>query len=136
MLSFNYSEFVLTTPVTGGKKDKIDKVIENWYRKQARTIIVEQVNKYCKLLGVNFNRLVIKDTKTRWGSCSIKGNLNFNYNLIKMPKQILEYVVIHEVCHLKYLNHSKEYWNLVGKICPEYKDRIRWVKQNGLRFIK
>lgn len=134
-LLFNSEEFILTTPVNGSKQAKINEVIETWYRKQAKKRLIDQVNIYCEKLGVVYNKLVIKNTKTRWGSCSGKGNLNFNYNLIKMPKEILEYVVIHEVCHLKHLNHSKKYWDLVESLCPEYKERIRWVKQNAVGFI-
>jgi len=134
-LAFNFEEFILTTPIVGAKKAKIDTVVEAWYRKQAKKKIVEQVDRYCIKLLVHFNRMVIKDTKTRWGSCSSKGNLNFNYHLIKMPKEILEYVVIHEVCHLKHLNHSKEYWGLVESLCTDYKARVKWVKENGGGFI-
>ena len=134
-LTFNYSEFILTTPKSGVKQAKVNEVVEDWYRKQAKKYLINEVNIYCEKLGVKYNKLVIKNTKTRWGSCSSKGNLNFNYNLIKMPKEILEYVVIHEVCHLKHLNHSKEYWQLVKSLCVDYKERIRWVKENGLGFI-
>ena len=135
LLSFNYLEFVLTTPKNAVKQAKINEVIEDWYRKQAKRYLINVVNIYCEQLGVKYNKLVIKNTSTRWGSCSSKGNLNFNYHLIKMPRKILEYVVMHEVCHLKYLNHSKEYWELVGQMCPQYKERIKWIKQNGLGFV-
>jgi len=134
-LVFNYSQFVLTAPVKGIVKSKLEKVLIDWYKAKAKVEITNLVNFYIDKLGVNYNRIVLKNTKTRWGSCSSKGNLNFNYNLIKMPKDILDYVVIHEVCHLKHLNHSKEYWQLVKTMCPDYKEKIKWIKLNGGEYI-
>ena len=98
-------------------------------------IATDLTDKYSHKLKVRLCKIKFRYMKTRWGSCSSKGNLNFNYHLIKMPKEILEYVVIHEVCHLKHLNHSKEYWGLVESLCTDYKARVKWVKENGGGFI-
>jgi len=85
-----------------------------------------------KTYGYKFNKINIKNQKTRWGSCSIKRNLNFNYRLIYLPNRIIDYVVVHELCHLKEFNHSKRFWSLVEKGIPDYKDIKKEFKNKGL----
>ena len=80
-----------------------------------------RVQYYCNIMGVSVNRISIKDQKTRWGSCSSKGNVNFNYKLYYMPQALMDYVIVHELSHRKYMNHSNLFWNEVGKYCPEYR---------------
>ena len=80
-----------------------------------------RVQYYCNIMGVSVNRISIKDQKTRWGSCSSKGNVNFNYKLYYMPQELMDYVIVHELSHRKYMNHSDLLWNEVGKYCPEYR---------------
>jgi predicted metal-dependent hydrolase len=82
-------------------------------------------------IGVAFQGIRIKNTKTRWGSCSSKGNLNFNWKLMMAPPYAMEYVVIHELCHLKHLNHSKAFWALVSEHMPDYKKAETWLKNHG-----
>lgn len=77
----------------------------------------------------------MREQKTRWGSCSAAGNLNFNWKLILMPPEILDYVVVHELAHRKELNHSKAFWSVVEQILPDYKERRRWLKTEGALFI-
>jgi hypothetical protein len=79
-------------------------------------------------------KVVIKDQKTRWGSCSKKGNINLNWRLIMAPLHVIDYVVVHELCHLKVMNHSKDFWNLVESIQPNNHERRRWLKVNGNRL--
>ena len=80
-----------------------------------------RVQYYCNIMGVSVNRISIKDQKTRWGSCSSKGNVNFNYKLYYMPQALMDYVIVHELSHRKYMNHSDLFWNEVEKYCPEYR---------------
>lgn len=80
-----------------------------------------RVQYYCNIMGVSVNRISIKDQKTRWGSCSSKGNVNFNYKLYYMPQKLMDYVIVHELSHRKYMNHSDLFWNEVEKYCPEYR---------------
>lgn len=99
--------------------------------KKAHILIPQRVDYYAPMVGVGYNRIAIKDTKTRWGSCSGDGNLNFSYKLILMPMEILDYVVVHELCHRIHMNHSKEFWAEVERIIPDYKERRKWLKENG-----
>jgi predicted metal-dependent hydrolase len=87
----------------------------------ARKVVYNKVDKYSLELGLDYKKISIRNQKTRWGSCSKDGNLNFNYKIIFLPDHLQNYIIIHELCHLKELNHSKEFWNLVEKICPDYK---------------
>lgn len=89
------------------------------------------VKKYASLMGVTYNRITIRHQKTRWGSCTKTGNLSFNCLLMKMPENVRDYVIIHELAHRKELNHSSKYWAIVAEYCPWYKDAKLWLKDNG-----
>ncbi len=98
---------------------------------EAKTVIPGRVALYAKKIGVTYGRITIRHQKSRWGSCSTKGNLNFNCMLMHAPEEILDYVIIHELCHRKHMNHSPEFWAEVEKICPDYKKRRKWLGDNG-----
>lgn len=97
-------------------------------REKARRIITERVAYYRQFIQEPVGKIRIKDQKTRWGSCSSKGNLNFNWRLMLMPGELLDYVVVHELCHLKYMNHSPQFWAHVGEILPDYQERRRRLR--------
>jgi len=97
----------------------------------ARKIVQNKVDKYSHELSLSYQKISIRDQKTRWGSCSKMGNLNFNYKIILLPEHLQNYIVIHELCHLKELNHSKNFWNLVEKACPDYKKYRRELKNTN-----
>jgi len=101
-------------------------------RKQAGEIIKRRVKHLGSALNLEYGRIFIKDQKTLWASCSGKKNLNFSWRLAAAPAEILDYVVIHELCHLREMNHSKRFWGLVGESCPDYKARKKWLKDNGI----
>lgn len=105
--------------------------LEKWYRKEAADIIGEKAADYGKLLKVTFREIHIKDQRSRWGSCSSKKNLNFNFRLIMAPEPVLDYVVIHELCHLRHMDHSKSFWAMVESICPPYRQYRKWLKDYG-----
>lgn len=105
--------------------------VEAWYRAAARTVLRERAEAYAELLGVSFRRMAIKDTRSRWGSCSSKGNLNFSWRLMLAPREVMDYVVAHEVAHLRELNHSPAYWTIVESICPDYRTHRAWLRTNG-----
>ena len=93
------------------------------------------VKKYASLIGVTYGRITIRAQKTRWGSCTKTGNLSFNCLLMKMPENVRDYVIIHELAHRKELNHSSKYWAIVAEYCPWYKEAKQWLKDNGNRLL-
>ncbi len=104
-------------------------------KRLAKLIISDRVLSTAKRMGVSYNKIALRFQKSRWGSCSLKGNLNFNCLLALCPEEVIDYVIIHELCHLKYMNHSKSFWLLVEKHCPNYKTHKKWLKDNGEKFI-
>ena len=113
------------------EKTPSEKRLEAIYRKAAREYFPKRVSHYAHILGVTYGKISIRDQKTRWGSCSSEGNLSFNWRLILAPPDVLDYVVIHELCHRKEMNHSKEFWTLVESLMPDYKERRKWLRENG-----
>lgn len=102
---------------------------------EAAQIINARAAYFTPLLGVTYHRITIRTQRTRWGSCSGKGNLNFNRLLALVPMEVLDYVVVHELCHLKEMNHSPKFWALLESILPDYKQRKKWLKENGTALI-
>ncbi|MCM1008905.1 MAG: M48 family metallopeptidase [Ruminococcus flavefaciens] len=98
---------------------------------QALEVIPERVAYFAPLVGVNYGRITIRNQKSRWGSCSSKGNLNFNCLLMLMPPEVLDYVVVHELCHRKEMNHSSQFWAEVRKVLPDYEKQKSWLKEHG-----
>lgn len=105
-----------------------------WLIEKAEEKIKQRTKELCKVIDVNYNNIRIKDTKTRWGSCSSKGNLNFNYRIIMAPQVVMDYIIVHELCHLKHLNHGKEFWNTVAQYMPHYEMHKQWLKVNGIKL--
>ena len=91
-------------------------------KESARDFILSRLSYHNNFYNFKFNSVRIKNTKSRWGSCSTKKNLNFNYKLIFLPKELADYVIVHELCHLKQFNHSRAFWELVSKAIPDYKE--------------
>jgi len=108
--------------------------LENFYRDETRRIIEGLVELHNPDNAFKINKIFIKSQKTRWGSCSIKGNLNFNWKLSMAPPGVIEYVVVHELCHRIEMNHSKKFWKLVEDLCPKYKQHKTWLKNNEFRL--
>lgn len=97
--------------------------------------IPKRVSYYAKQIGVTYGRITIRNQKTRWGSCSSKGNLNFNCLLMLTSPEVIDYVVVHELCHRKEMNHSGAFWAEVEKVLPDYKEQVKWLKENGAQII-
>ena len=108
----------------------------HWYRLQALQYLRERTAFWAQILHVKFQRITIKDQRTRWGSCSSLHNLNYNWRIIMAPEPVIDYLVIHEVSHLVYLNHSAHFWNLVAQHDPHYKEHKLWLYQNGRRLFQ
>lgn len=107
------------------------KSLEKRYRKAAAEYIPGRVAYFRQFTGGTYDKVVIRDQKTRWGSCSSNKTLSFNYRLMLAPPQILDYVVVHELCHLTHMNHSSDFWKLVESVLPDYKERRKWLKEHG-----
>ena len=114
---------------------KLTEAEKNELRKNAKIVITKRVEFYSNIIGVEYNRISIKFQKTRFGSCSTKKNLNFNALIALMPPEILDYVIVHELSHLKEMNHSKLFWKEVEKIIPDYKSKRKWLKSNGTKYM-
>lgn len=102
---------------------------------RALTVIPQRVKQFAPLAGVTYGRITIRSQHTRWGSCSAKGNLNFNCLLMLTPPEVLDYVVVHELCHRKEMNHSPGFWAEVEALCPDYRTHRKWLKDNGGSLI-
>ncbi len=98
---------------------------------RAKRVFPPKVKKFAEIIGVTYGNITIRMQKSRWGSCSGKGNLNFNCLLMNAPEEIVDYVVVHELCHRKEMNHSPRFWAEVEKVLPDYKERRKWLKENG-----
>ena len=103
---------------------------------RAKKAIPERVAYYAPLVGVDYGRITIRTQKTRWGSCSSKGNLNFNCLLMLAPPEVLDSVVVHELCHRKHMNHSKAFYKEVLRVMPDYYEKHAWLKKNGSALMK
>jgi hypothetical protein len=102
---------------------------------QAADVLAEKVRYYAQQIGVTYGRITIRNQKTRWGSCSAKGNLNFNCLLMLAPEDVQDYVVVHELCHRKQMNHSRQFWSEVERILPDYNRHRQWLKDHGGALI-
>lgn len=99
---------------------------------QSKQFLPERVEYYAGSMGVTYGRITIRNQRTRWGSCSSKGNLNFNCQLMRLPEELIDYVVVHELCHRKEMNHSAAFWAEVEKVLPDYKERRKELKKQVL----
>jgi predicted metal-dependent hydrolase len=113
----------------------LKKLYENWLKEKAPKVFDSKVKKHSKRLGVRAKRIIVKDLRNRWGSLTKTGVININVNLLKAPEDIIEYIVLHELCHLKIKEHSHHYWDMLHKFMPSYQDKIEWLKVNGNNLI-
>lgn len=116
------------------EKKKIQELLLEWYKGEAKSLVKERIEFYMPQIKKPIGDIRIKSQKKRWGSCSSKGNLNFNWKIVMMPDEMFDYIIVHELCHLKHLNHSKLFWESVEKILPDYKIREKWIKENTLQL--
>ena len=103
---------------------------EHEVREQARAFIAERVGYFNKVFAFSYNRIFIKAHKRKWGSCSHRKNLNFNYRILFLPPPLADYIVAHELCHLQEMNHSKKFWSLMEKIMPDWRDRQKQLRRH------
>ena len=126
-LRFDGSVFTLAEKVTA----QAAVLFEKWYRLQARQVFTERVRVYARQYGFEYQKIRISSARTRWGSCSSKGTLSLTWRLIMAPADVIDYVIVHELVHLRHPNHSKDFWRGVEAILPDYKSRRKWLKDHG-----
>jgi len=114
---------------------RIQQYLQNWYRSRALERLQEKTNRYAQQIGVSPAGVSVRNFKSRWGSCDKQGQVVFNWNIIKAPHAIADYVVVHELCHLIHPNHSKDYWQLVGRFDGDYSEHRQWLKEKGVGLL-
>lgn len=114
----------------------IENLLSNWYKMQANIIVKDRVDKLAAKCSLFPTKSIIRNQKTRWGSCNSKKEIRLNWRLILMPYYVMDYIIIHELCHLKYMNHSKDFWSLVEKYDTNYKLAEIWLKENGINIMR
>lgn len=121
--------------VLASSQPQAAEVLEAWYRREARSYLAVRIAYFSRRHGFTSTSLRINSARTRWGSCNAqRGSLNFPWRLIMAPPEIVDYVVVHELCHLKQPNHSPDFWKEVETILPDYKIRRKWLKENSLKL--
>ena len=116
-------------------ESQIKAILREWYVKQFEVIIKDRISRYSSIIGVRPSKVTIKEQKTRWGSCSTKGNINLNWKLVMAPLEVVDYVIVHELSHMRRMDHSYKFWEIVGNILPEYSDRRKWLRVNGSKLF-
>ncbi len=105
--------------------------LRGWYIERARAVLTERTAHWAGALGVRPRRIFIREQKSRWGSCSSRGNVSYNWRVVMAPPAVVDYLVIHELCHMKEANHSAAFWRLVEEADPDYKEHRRWLRTHG-----
>ena len=113
----------------------LDAAQEKELRERAKSVLAQRTAYFARQIGVTYGKITVRDQKTRWGSCSQTGNLNFNFRLILAPSEVLDYVVVHELCHRRQMNHSTQFWQEVAQVLPDYRKRKAWLTENGWRLM-
>jgi hypothetical protein len=125
----NYQNKKLMAKIPSGHSFTSEDIYDIWLKHKAKLYLPERVKELSERSGFSYKKITIRSQKTRWGSCSAKGGLSFNYRLMKFRKEAIDYVIIHELCHLKEMNHSKKFWDLVEGFCPYYVNLKKELKQ-------
>lgn len=120
--------------MTKSAQPRAESVFEAWYKKQARSVLTGRVEFFARKYGFNAGKIRISSARTRWGSCSARSTLSFTWRLVMAPPQVIDYVVVHELCHLRELNHSPSFWAQVEAILPDYKSHRKWLKHHGVKL--
>ena len=131
-IKFEADSFKITTNILD--EEIIREAMTTWYKCQCRDIILKRIEIYKKKVGKKYRNMKVKDQKNKWGSCSSKGDMLFNWKLIMAPIEVIDYVVVHEMSHLVHMNHSKEFWGFVSNILSDYENQKLWLRNNGMRL--
>jgi predicted metal-dependent hydrolase len=110
-------------------KPKTD--VEKWYRKEAKNYLTKRTEFLAKKYNFKYNRLFVRDSQNKWGNCSKENNISLNWRLIKAPPQVIDYVILHELCHSVILKHTQAFWLKLSTVCPSYNEQAEWLKKYG-----
>ncbi|WP_324716047.1 SprT family zinc-dependent metalloprotease [Carboxydochorda subterranea] len=121
--------------LSGTERRSPEAVLETWLRERARAVIYRRLADLAGRHGFRYRRVFIRDQRTRWGSCSNRGNLSFNFRLIMAPPEVLDYVILHELVHLREPNHSARFWAALARLCPDYRERRRWLRRSERQLM-
>ena len=110
-------------------EDKIISKLKGWYKKKAKNVLEERLNYICSLIKLKPNAFRISDSKGRWGACNSKGNISFNFRVVMLEPSVIDYVIVHELCHLVEMNHSKRFWDLVYSFLPNAESQKQKIKE-------
>jgi hypothetical protein len=115
------------------KRDKknANELFKKWFIREAKKLLIPKIIFYAKNLGVKYNKIEIKEFKYRWGSCTPKNNIYFNWRIIQAPNSVIDYIIVHELAHLIEANHSSRFWNIVKSQLPKFHEAKNWLKENG-----
>ncbi len=116
-------------------KAQVKKQIETWYKKEALILLSMKTRELCDRYGLTCNKVTIRETRSKWGHCTALGDIQYNWKIMLAPVSVVDYLVVHEVCHLQHHNHSKAYWELVKRICPEFERERLWLRDEGFRLV-
>jgi hypothetical protein len=125
---------VVTIPKETVSPGLVRNAVVRWYRLQAQTRFAEKVVRYAKVIGVKPTSVAVKTFKSRWGSCTVKDEILFHWKVIQAPHRVVDYVVVHELCHLKHHDHSTAFWKSVERVMPDYLECKEWLKHLGSRI--
>ena len=117
------------------RQQRIQQYLDSWYKSRAQERLTDKTNRYAEQIGVSPSGISVRNFKSRWGSCDSRGQLVFNWNIIKAPHAVADYVVVHELCHLIHPNHSKDFWTLVGRFDASFQEHKAWLKLSGSMII-
>jgi predicted metal-dependent hydrolase len=116
--------------------NSVNTILKDWYRTQAEHYISKRVPELSERCGISYRKVTVRSQKTRWGSCSQKGNLSLNWKLIIAPPEVIDYVITHELLHMIEMNHSRRFWKLVDEYCPAWRDHKKWLRKTSLRLAE
>ncbi|OYR52313.1 M48 family metallopeptidase [Halorubrum sp. Ea8] len=117
------------------EQTSIKRALETLYRRKARELFEDRANHFAEEMGVEYDKIEVRNQRTKWGSCSTTGTLGLNWRLMMAPSNVVDYIVIHELAHLREQNHTDEFWSLVEKYDPEYQQHAHWLEDNGTQLV-
>lgn len=117
------------------EQTSIQRALETLYRREARNHLEARADHFAEQMGVEYDKIEIRNQRTKWGSCSTTGTLGLNWRLMMAPPQVVDYIIIHELAHLRESNHGSEFWSLVAEFDPEYEAHAEWLSENSSRLI-